>query len=71
MHKSCVFRCSRINNCYLYGFYLNPGHDGSLYACLLNSMAQVQSVDDKAVFVFVGDTKAHHSEWLESVSPTD
>ena len=32
-------------------------------------MAQVQSVDDKPVFVFVGD--AHHSEWLESVSPTD
>ena len=23
------------------------------------------------VFVFVGDANAHHSEWLESVSPTD
>ena len=34
-------------------------------------MVQVQSVDDKAVFVFVGDVNAHHSEWLESVSPTD
>ena len=33
-------------------------------------MALAQSVDDKAVFVFVGDTNAH-SEWLESVSPTD
>ena len=31
----------------------------------------VQSVDDKAVFVFVGDANAHHSEWLESVSHTD
>ena len=33
-------------------------------------MARVQSVDDKAVFVFVGDANAHHSEWLEFVSPT-
>ena len=29
------------------------------------------SVDDKAVFVFVGDANAHHSEWIESVTPTD
>ena len=34
-------------------------------------MARVQSVDDKAVFVFFGDANAHHSEWLKSVSPTD
>ena len=52
-------------------FYRNPGHDGSLYDCLLDSMARVHSVNDKAVFVFVGDANAHHSEWLESVSPTD
>ena len=38
--------------------------------CFLDSMAQEQSVD-QAVFVFVGDGSAHHSEWLESVSPTD
>ena len=31
----------------------------------------VMSVDDKAVFLFVGDENAHYSEWLESVSPTD
>ena len=36
-------------------FYRNPGHDGSLYDCLLDSVARLQSVDDKAVFVFVGD----------------
>ena len=34
-------------------------------------MARVQSVDDKAVFVFVSDANAHHFEWLESVSHTD
>ena len=34
-------------------------------------MARVQSVDDTAVFVLVGDENAHHSEWMQSVSPTD
>ena len=70
-HVSEFRICSRTNNFYVYAFYLNPRHDGSLYDCLLDSMALVQSVDDKAVFVFVGDANAHHSEWLESVSPTD
>ena len=53
---------------YVYAFYCKPEHDGSLYDCLLDSTAQIQLVDDEAVFFFVGD---HHSEWLESVSPTD
>ena len=67
-----MFRiCSRINNFNVYAIYHNPGHDGSLYDCLLDYMARVQSVDDTAVFVFVSDANAHHSEWLESVSPTD
>ena len=71
-YESCVFRiCTMINNFYDYAFYPNPGHDGSLYDCLLDSMAWVQSVDDKVVFVFVGDVNTQHSEWLESVSPTD
>ena len=49
-----MFRiCSRINNFYVYAFYRNEGHDGSLYYCLLDSMARVQSVDDKAVFVLL------------------
>ena len=69
---SLVFRiCSRKNNFNLYFFYRNPGQDGSIYDCLLDSMARVQSVDDKAVSVFVRDAIAHHSEWLELVSPTD
>ena len=67
--------CSRINNFYVYALYVyayhNPEHDCSLYDRLLHSMARVQSVYDKAVVVFVGDANAHHSEWLESVSPTD
>ena len=71
-HEPCVFRiCRRINNFQVYAFYCNPGHDDSLYDCLLDSMTRVQSVDDKAVFVCVSDANAHDSEWLESVSPTD
>ena len=71
-HESCVFRiCSKMNNFNVYSFYHNPGHDDSLYDCLLDSMGLVQSVDDKAVFVCAGDANPHHSESLESVSPTD
>ena len=67
-----MFRiCSKINNFYVYAFFRNPGLDGSLYGCLVDSMARVESVDDKAVFVVDGDANAHHSELLESVSPTD
>ena len=66
MNPVC-FVCSRINNFYVYAFYRNPGHDCSLYDYLLDSMARVQSFD-KAVFAFVDDSNAHHSEWLESVS---
>ena len=34
-------------------------------------LAHSHAVDDKAVFVVIGDENAHHSDWLESVSPTD
>ena len=34
-------------------------------------MARVKYVEDKTVFVFVGDASVYHFEWLESVSHTD
>ena len=40
----------------------DPKNEKHLYQC---------SVDDKAVFFFVSDANARHSEWLETVSPTD
>ena len=55
----------------MYASFRNPGHDSSLYSCPLDSLPRVQTVDDKAVFVFVSDANVHHSECLESVSPTD
>ena len=59
-NEFCVFRiCSRINNFHVYVFYHNPDHDGSRYDCLLDSMARIQTFDDKAVFVFVGDANAY------------
>ena len=63
--------CCSINKNYVYVLYWNPEHCGSHYYCPLDSMALVQSVDDKAVFIFVGDANSHHSESLESVIPTD
>ena len=67
-----MFRISsRINNFYVFAFYCNPMHDGSLRNYLLDSMARVHSVDDKDVIVFAGDANAHLFEWLESVFPTD
>ena len=45
----------------MFAFYHNPWHDGSLYGCLLDSMARVQSVEEKAIFVFVGDANSHDS----------
>ena len=55
---------------FMFTFYHNSGHYGLLYGCRLDSMARVQSVDDKAVFVFVGDENAH-PEWLQLVFCTD
>ena len=49
-------------------FLCNPGHDDSLADCLLDSMVRVESVDDKAVFVFVPDANAHLSQKLYSQS---
>ena len=63
--------CSMINNIYVYAFYRNAWHDGSLHDCLLYSISLVQSVEDKAVLVFVGDANANQSEWLKSVASTD
>ena len=38
---------------------------------LLSKMAQIQSIDSKSSFIFVGDLNAHLREWLCSISPTN
>ena len=38
-HETCVFIYNRTNNFYISAFYCNRGNDGSLYDCLLDSMA--------------------------------
>ena len=71
-HEVMVVRvCSRLVNFYIFGVYRNPNNDDSIYDCLLNAMASIQSVDRKASFLFVGDLNAHHVEWLKSRSATD
>ena len=57
-----IFVVFMSNNFYVM-LHRNPGHGSSLYDCLLDYMGRVQPVDDRAVFVFVGDVNAHHSEW--------
>ena len=70
-HEFGVFRIrSKINNFHVYmPFAVTRGRIFHFVTVSLTLMARVQSVDDKAVFV--GNANALHSEWLESVSPTD
>ena len=58
------------NNFYIFSLYRNPDLDDSIYDCLLSSMSDIQELDRKSSFIFVGDTNAHQ-EWLKSASPTD
>ena len=46
--------------------YLNPDLADNNFYCLMTAMATLQSVDEKATFLFVGDVNAHHEEWLWS-----
>ena len=41
----------------------NPNLDDPIYDCLLTAMAAVQAADERASFLFVGDSNGHH-EWL-------
>ena len=34
-------------------------------------MSDIQELDRKSSFIFVGDLNAHHQKWLKSVSSTD
>lgn len=42
-----------------------------MHGCLLVSIAVVQEENRKVVFIFTGDANTQHSEWLQSISPTD
>ena len=47
-------------------FYRNPDLDDLISDCLLPSMADVQTEDIRASFLFVGDLNGHHQEWMGS-----
>ena len=51
---------------YIFALYRNPGHDDSIYDCVLEGIALAQSCDKKASFVITGDCNAKHEEWLTS-----
>ena len=66
-HEVLCFKIySKFNNLYIFAVYRNPGHDDSIYDCLLERIALAQSTDRKACFVITGDCNAKHEEWLNS-----
>jgi hypothetical protein len=71
-HELFVFKMyGKFMNFYIVFLYRNPNPDNSIYDCLLNLISVVQLSDHKARFVITGDCNAHHSEWLNSRSPTN
>ena len=60
--------CGARQNFYVFSLYPNTDLDDWIYDCLLTSMAAVQAEDARASFLFVGDLKGHHQEWLGSTT---
>ena len=66
-HEVLCFKIfSKHYNIYIFALYRNPGHDDSIYDCLLEGIGLAQSLDKKACFVISGDCNAKHQEWLNS-----
>ena len=53
---------------YLFSLYYNSDLDDQIFDSLLASMAAVQDDDIRASFLFVGNLKCHHQEWLGSIT---
>ena len=72
MNAVCVNAvCGKTINFYLFSAYQNPDADDNIFDCLLTSMAAILESDQKAAFLFVEDSNAHHREWLGTVSHTN
>ena len=52
----------------MFSLYCNPDLDDWIFDCLLTSMAARQAEDVRSSFLFVGDLKGHHQEWLGSAT---
>ena len=66
-HEILCFKIySKFYNVYIFALYRNPGHDDSIYDCILEGIALAQSLDRKACFIITGDCNAKHQEWLNS-----
>ena len=64
-----VFRVSGVRqNLYVFGLYRNPDLGNPIFDYLLAIMAAVQTEDNRASFLFVGDLNGHHQEWLSSTT---
>ena len=62
----CEFMVAKIPgqqlNCYLFVVYRRTSTDDRVFDCLCEAMGNIQSIDPKSVFCFVGDFNCHHSE---------
>ena len=66
--KMLVFRICGEKQNFCVQSLLQPDVDRWIFDCLLTSMAAVQVEDVHASFLFVGDVKGHHQEWLDSTT---
>ena len=64
LHKRCTLVL--YTNIESLGVYRNLDLSDKAFDYLLMARTQVQFVDRKAFFLFVGDVNAHHEEWLGS-----
>ena len=55
-------------NLFVNSLYRNPDLDDWIFDCLVASMAAVQAEDVRSSFLFLGDFKGHHQEWLGSTT---
>ena len=60
--------CGARQNLYVYSLYRILDLDDRIFDSLLASMAAVQAKDVRASFLFVGDLKGRHQEWLGSTT---
>ena len=54
--------CSSSHNFYVFNVYRNLDISDNFFFTLLTAIAEVQFVDRKASFLFVGDVNAHNEE---------
>ena len=56
----------RLNNFNNFFVYRTPDIDNSIYDCLMIGFGNIQESDRKALFLLMGDSNVHSTEWFGS-----